>query len=226
MLKQEDIEAIRDGKWEFAATEMKLKRVDGSSSFCGSGFIRQDKDRRLAFVLLDKNYPDGLKNFFKGRVDKGVKAGEFYPAGHYYILTASGPSGTVWRSAPTKDANFKYGQTEGVVASGFVHELVQVEDKAELGKRMAKMAGKAPKSWYSKLCLRYHICDEIGDYPCNKVRKIKTFIDDEEEPAYKASRCVAGFDTRSYTFRLVKDEGIVTFMGLYDLFSKILRTNT
>jgi len=208
VLSRQEIEALRDGRWERRCFRMELTRADGQKSFTGTGVIRQRDDGSLGFMLIDTEHAGGLKNFFKDMQRTGLQAGQFYPEGMHFRLNAVDTSGNEWVSSGTLDQQPHYAATQGAVVEGTIRELICTKDLREVSQflRGRSKPGRA----FRQLHIDFYVFGDLRDYPVNKVLSKERKIGSEKVLSSE-SRSVADFECNGHTFRLMKDDGIVSF---------------
>ena len=205
-LNDKAIDAIRDGKWELNCLAMEVTRTDGTRRYCGSGSVRQDSCGKLAFTLYDIDYVLHSKTINEDITHDGLKAGQFFPRDHYFILRATDTWNEVWISTPTLDVHVDSAVTKGAVVSGTVPELSSEEDLSGLWERMQQQEKRDRNTYFLRPWYEYHFFSDIGMFPCNTTTHNETKVA-KKVRSQSWSLSVAEFESCGFEFQLSKPTG-------------------
>jgi hypothetical protein len=99
MLLYETLESFRKGNLELWCPKMIIlqQESDKPIEYAGSGLIRQNKDRRLEFVLVENPSPSLAENVKRIMRNAG-EVGKLLPPDEYYSLEADDLSGWKWKA--------------------------------------------------------------------------------------------------------------------------------
>ena len=95
MLKQSEIQELRDGTWELDCPQMILRRSSESDEdvYEGGGYIKRDQDGGLRFKLYSERQVD-IKSVFR---PKGTP-GKLIDDQEYYEMSVTDAQGRTWKS--------------------------------------------------------------------------------------------------------------------------------
>ena len=126
MISYETLGSFIKGNLELWCPKMIIlqQESDKPIKYAGSGLIRQNKDRRLEFVLIENPSPSLAENIKRMMRNDG-EVGVLLPADKYYSLEADDISGCKWKSNRLQiSQSFAPG---GSIELGEIYFLEQIE---------------------------------------------------------------------------------------------------
>jgi len=93
-LKQDEIDAIKDKRWQLDFSQMKLVRNDSTHSIEGPGYVRMEPDKGMSFKLYPRKSLD-VAQFFKWF---GESFAKLIPIEKCYTLIASDAYDRLWEA--------------------------------------------------------------------------------------------------------------------------------
>lgn len=192
MIKEKELEELKNGTWQLDCPNMKLsKKADSSEDvYFGGGYIRRKEDGELSFKLYSERNVE-LSNFFGTR---SVKSGELIPPEEYYELVVTDSTGREWESKNILASTGGFAGGKGSVTSGLLEELKHTSKE--------NMRSGSKKSGLS---IRFF---EEFDIPANVSTTVETSVG-KRQTGMTSSMNVAKFRSCGYDFEISRGDDMV-----------------
>jgi hypothetical protein len=193
MLKESEIEQMRDGEWRLDCPVMTLRnRVRKRDIYRGGGFIERAHDGRLSLTLYSPRGFD-LRRLFRST----GPAGRAIPETEYYDLTARDTRARTWEcNRILMAAN---GSDAGVVVTSNLHVLTCTEGRPVI----------SAKPWLELVYL-----DDI-EIPLNATSEVTTKVADQQKSKrFKANASL--FTSCDCNFQITSAQGVARLSATTD----------
>lgn len=188
-MKRDELDRLRDGTLHLDCINIELRNHDGSRTYSGPGYIRQQKGREFKVTLFVAERLT-LKDAFRPLLGPGIAPGLLLPGTHYWTMTATDTERRRWTAERIPNPS-PSGHVDAAAhtVSGDVGELTMMEG--------------APRPFTRARC-KMRAFEKVR-FPRNQFSKTTVTIG-QRTPNDSSKLNVAEFQGSGFQFQLLEED--------------------